>query len=398
MTSPSFSVGKSVFVDGHGGGPYKIIPNRRELPNDVVTVRFHPGWCSEVSTSQLNHLTHGRRGNEKRKQTGWLVPSQKRSKSSSSNSVSVADTTDFTSSNSLDRDTVTIQLPRVMLQLLVRVTQGVDHQSKDFEKHLPYTKRTAQHSLTPELQKRKTLTCSVPSQTPDRIWKITRGGQTVEFNHIGWRISSADALDKDRKALFDTMFEYVAKRKHGAIKPRGFKVVQVPADDPRNMGPGAVMAVATENHEANFLLGEYGGETMTQQEYRNKFKGIFAALERQRYAFDLPFFNKKEESLVINAYGINGNETAAINDERGIVSSENARFVVVEINGWPHAFVYTTRKIVKGQEVLLNYGKTYWDFHELTNQTLGNCHVVNGNASELDGIAKVHSILKKQLK
>jgi hypothetical protein len=142
---------------------------------------------------------------------------------------------------------------------------------------------------------------------------------------------------------------------------------------------------------------------MTQQEYKNKFTGVFGAIERQRYAFDLPY---PKDCLVIDAYvymyGINGAETAAINDEKHSGSSENARFVVVQLtcNGWPHVFVYTTRKILPGQEILLNYGtvKRIWDFHQLTNQTLGNCHVVNGNAStQLRGISKVHSILKNYL-
>jgi hypothetical protein len=115
--------------------------------------------------------------------------------------------------------------------------------------------------------------------------------------------------------------------------------------------------VATENLQPNFLLGEYAGALMTQQEYKNKFTGVFGAIERQRYAFDLPY---PKDCLVIDAYvyGINGAETAAINDEKHSGSSENARFVVVQLtcNGWPHVFVYTTRKILPGQEILLNYG------------------------------------------
>ena len=283
---------------------------------------------------------------------------------------------------------VTITISEEAAKLLEKITKGIEK---------PYELGNAQHSESDIV---KAIKATVISQTPaqENTWTHRRDEVTVKFCPSGWRIMST--MDTARQDLFDAMFDYIKKSGESAVVPR-LQIKKVPAADPRQMGPDAVMAIAKEELPANYLIGEYAGALMTQKEYKNQFPGIFGMNERQRYVFDLPQSDApgNKKFLVVDGYGINGNETAAINDERGLGSnySENARFVVVYINNWPHVFVYTTRRIRSGDEILLNYGKAYWDYHELVHNTLGSCHGMNGNKLELDCIKEFNSVLKNSL-
>ena len=56
-----------------------------------------------------------------------------------------------------------------------------------------------------------------------------------------------------------------------------------------------------------------------------------------------------------------GNATMFINDSRGLKGvSNNCFFVEVTRNGWPHVFVVTSDHIDAGNELLIDYGKLYW--------------------------------------
>ena len=297
---------------------------------------------------------------------------------------------------------MTLTLSRKAVELFEKITKGIEKQSKDYPNHLPYKLGNVQHSESDQVKEIKATILSQPPPQPQaqvHTWTQERNGVTVRFCPRGWRIMST--MDTARKDLFDVIYNYIIEATKGAVVPR-LQIQKVPATDPRQMGQDAVMAIAKEELPANYLIGEYAGALMTQKEYKNQFPGIFGMNERQRYVFDLPQSDApgNKKFLVVDGYGINGNETAAINDERGLGSnySENARFVVVYINNWPHVFVYTTRRIRSGDEILLNYGKAYWDYHELVHNTLGSCHGMNGNKLELDCIQEFNSVLKNSLK
>ena len=42
----------------------------------------------------------------------------------------------------------------------------------------------------------------------------------------------------------------------------------------------------------------------------------------------------------------------------------NCEFFTVEINGWPHVFVITTKDIKKNKELLMDYGEGYTQFFD----------------------------------
>ena len=147
----------------------------------------------------------------------------------------------------------------------------------------------------------------------------------------------------------------------------------------------------------NFLIGEYAGALKTLDEFKKEHSGVFAAIERQRYAYDISKIIEEGLNLTIDAYGKDGNETAAINDPTGTSMKENCRYVEVLINGWPHVFVYTNTCVKKGVELLAMYGHSYFNFHNVMADTLDQCMGVSGEEEELLQIKNAYEVLNNVL-
>ncbi|TGZ78791.1 hypothetical protein EX30DRAFT_296704, partial [Ascodesmis nigricans] len=57
-----------------------------------------------------------------------------------------------------------------------------------------------------------------------------------------------------------------------------------------------------------------------------------------------------------------GNEGRFVNDYRGVLRRENARFEIEEgEGGWKRVWVVSTREIQRGEEVCVSYGKGFWE-------------------------------------
>lgn len=59
--------------------------------------------------------------------------------------------------------------------------------------------------------------------------------------------------------------------------------------------------------------------------------------------------------------GKSGNQTRFINDYRGTGSRRNADSVLADDN----VFFYLTEPVGEGEEILLDYGDTYWKYYNL---------------------------------
>lgn len=50
-----------------------------------------------------------------------------------------------------------------------------------------------------------------------------------------------------------------------------------------------------------------------------------------------------------------------VNDPRGLGRPANMKFEPVVIRGWPYLFMQATREIAPHEELLVDYGDTYWN-------------------------------------
>ena len=57
---------------------------------------------------------------------------------------------------------------------------------------------------------------------------------------------------------------------------------------------------------------------------------------------------------------------------------KNCMFVEVHHHGWPYAFVVLTQDLDGGDEVLIDYGRGYWEGHEQRDKRLSFCNSVHG--------------------
>lgn len=118
------------------------------------------------------------------------------------------------------------------------------------------------------------------------------------------------------------------------------------------------------------IIGEYTGRVFARSnnEKTNQSSNTSGTLN-QRYTIELKEF--KDFSLDIDAAEC-GNETRFINDFRGIAKSANVQYHQLHYAGSWRILIITKRKVMKGEEFLVNYGAKYWENLLKNEENIGN--------------------------
>ena len=128
----------------------------------------------------------------------------------------------------------------------------------------------------------------------------------------------------------------------------------------------------------NTIIGEYMGSMMTEKEWTQIFSDSRKDISNRAYIFSFEVkTNDGIARIFIDPIESNMDKGDSpmillyINDIRKNIMNrkatkkdqqrENARFLVVRINGWPKVFVITTKNISKNKEILIDYGDGYYD-------------------------------------
>jgi len=175
---------------------------------------------------------------------------------------------------------------------------------------------------------------------------------------------------RDKKALLKQIATFFEASDPAAFyEPTGVAVKRIGNDD-RRLGlrgqSGLFCAQAGSGFRANRILGVYAGRLLTKKEYLEQRLPLPAKLQRSRYSFIF-----EDQQLTVDALE-SGNQLMLINDYRSdpFAGDEsdtrvNTQFVEVLVNGWPHLFVATTEEVKPGEELLMDYGDSYWQGHRL---------------------------------
>ena len=107
------------------------------------------------------------------------------------------------------------------------------------------------------------------------------------------------------------------------------------------------------------IIGEYCGELCEYNENNDK-NGYIASLY-----YDL----SPEETIYIDANKY-GNETRFINDYRNIKSNPNTQLTSCNISGKQHILIIVIETILPYNEILIDYGGDYWDYHKKSTKNL----------------------------
>jgi HEAT repeat protein len=131
-----------------------------------------------------------------------------------------------------------------------------------------------------------------------------------------------------------------------------------PAQHDSQHAYGVFASVAIQPFE---VIGEYQGVRVTSALNFDFAEG--APWDRQAYIFSIGSAKSKSVSVDAGEYR---SEMAFVNDFRDLKSKTNDRTANVEartvsVNGTLHILVWATRKIAPYEELLLDYGKGYWD-------------------------------------
>jgi hypothetical protein len=141
-------------------------------------------------------------------------------------------------------------------------------------------------------------------------------------------------------------------------------VVQLPFSDPR--GPRALRARVS--FRKGGVICEYGGLISLSGD-RAAGGDLDPAYSVGLQAVPDGTSLAPGEGLCIDAYGKYESVGSMANDYAGYARTynlrshahaQNAEFVEVTIDGWPHMFLVALRDIAIGEEILVSYGDAYW--------------------------------------
>ena len=137
---------------------------------------------------------------------------------------------------------------------------------------------------------------------------------------------------------------------------------------------GQKRVVALRDIPQYTVLGLYMGFMALDTEWSAMFDYSKVDEEHARYLFSIGLDEKDPtQSLVIDPIESKMMDLVLlyINDIRANIEEpeptaedkalQNCKFTTVNVYGWPTAMVITTKRIVKGEELLLDYGKAYSD-------------------------------------
>ena len=134
----------------------------------------------------------------------------------------------------------------------------------------------------------------------------------------------------------------------------------------------------TRNIPKNTIIGEYMGSMTTEDEWTEIFADSRKDISNRSYVFSFEVTtNEGIERIFIDPIesimdkGDDPMVLLYITDIRTDImikeptkrdkKRENARFLVVKVNGWPRVFVITTKNIPKNREILIDYGEGFCD-------------------------------------
>jgi hypothetical protein len=165
--------------------------------------------------------------------------------------------------------------------------------------------------------------------------------------------------------IYNNWFNYLNKNS-GALRQTIEEYIElfiIPATDPRIALRNQQGVVAKKPIPAGQVLGFYAGEYRTEEEF-NSLPNYF---DRKHY--DFPVTCVGNEGIVIDAYQ-QSNILSCINACRtyGLYPDdprckENVAFIII-YNPIPVVFIYTLKKILPGQELLIDYGEDFWIWHK----------------------------------
>lgn len=149
------------------------------------------------------------------------------------------------------------------------------------------------------------------------------------------------------------------------------KVRDVPDTDPRVGLRGQKTLYAAEAIRRSDVVMPYQGYMCFESEYE-RLSSPLTKLDYERYTCEV--FTEVEPpaghegSLVLVGYGF-GNQSLYINDPvvdpygrtAVTVAEPNVQLWEVTYRGWPYVFVGAIRNIAAGEELFMNYSRTYWD-------------------------------------
>lgn len=169
---------------------------------------------------------------------------------------------------------------------------------------------------------------------------------------------------------WDEFVEGFVTRKR-CSKSKACEVRDVPDTDPRVGLRGQKTLYAAEAIRRSDVLMPYQGYLCFESEYE-MLSSPLTKLDYERYTCEV--FTEVEPpaghegSLVLVGYGF-GNQSLYINDPvidpysraAVTVAEPNVQLWEVTYRGWPYVFVGALRNIAVGEELFMNYSRTYWD-------------------------------------
>lgn len=167
---------------------------------------------------------------------------------------------------------------------------------------------------------------------------------------------------------WDEFMEGFVNRKS---KSKACEVRDVPDTDPRVGLRGQKTLYAAKAIRRSDVVMPYQGYMCFESEYE-MLSSPLTKLDYERYTCEV--FTEVEPpvghegSLVLVGYGF-GNQSLYINDpvidpySRDVVTvaEPNVQLWEVTYRGWPYVFVGALRDIAAGEELFMNYSRTYWD-------------------------------------
>eukprot|EP00669_Euglena_mutabilis_P012998 TRINITY_DN7723_c0_g1_i1.p1 TRINITY_DN7723_c0_g1~~TRINITY_DN7723_c0_g1_i1.p1 ORF type:complete len:425 (-),score=75.16 TRINITY_DN7723_c0_g1_i1:253-1503(-) len=203
--------------------------------------------------------------------------------------------------------------------------------------------------------------------------RYAHGEPVYEFRHP-WTTNARHREDvlQQVKRFFD------APHDSTFFSPKGVQVRRLGDDDHRVglRGSFGLFCAEPGGLPSHHIIGVYAGQMVTNEQYRNLRLSVLAKLHRSRYSYGVEV-TVEGQLLTIDSLE-SGNQTMIINDCRtepyesdAFDCFPNVQFVEVTLNGWPHVFVETTKKIKFGAEILVDYGPGYWEGHRVLRHELG---------------------------
>eukprot|EP01084_Bolivina_argentea_P226446 382525_1 len=182
-------------------------------------------------------------------------------------------------------------------------------------------------------------------------------------------------INNEHIKLQDTVEKFTIKLPHRVPALNGENGVKAQMDIPENTILARYIGYEMTNEEWNDCY-DYSNKDMLHSQYLF----TFDIDENKAVTID-PLHGKKHKLLVLYINDCRKDIFCEIltDDDK---TYQNCKFVVSKINGWPNVFIITTKQILKGNELYLDYGNYYCNCIKQNNRWSKIVQEVRNNADK----------------